>query len=151
LKAFAVFFGAGLIMVSVIAFLTVTNIALGYGLAIYIHRHYGTLVVTRSRPPQSEVSAPIGKSEVEDIADEVVELANEMHATIEPAPVLEAAAKQVVPIEAPAETGEPVKASAVDEENVLAGIEEFRSQLAKMSSTDASTEVSESDLVEAAN
>jgi hypothetical protein len=114
-------------MVLVIAFLTVTNIALGYGLAIYIDRHFGTLLLSRSKStvtPQQEVAdSPL----VAQLAEELPTLAPKAVRAVVKQAVVEAP-----PTAAKAPAAETAASEPVEEENVLAGIEEFRSQLAKM-------------------
>lgn len=102
-------------MVLVIAFLTITNIALGYGLAIYVNRHYGTLLLSRASS-----SAALQQK----VADHpsVVQLTEEL-------PTLAPTNVSAILDQASAKTA---ACGQVDEENLLAGIEEFRSQLAKM-------------------
>jgi hypothetical protein len=130
-------------MVMVITFLTLTNIAIGYGLAVYVQKNFGTLIYRRRVKAVVEVAAPA----VAGVA--AVPVAETAPAAAPPAPVAPPAPEPVI-AEAPAPPAPPavveetaeaeaaaveVKAEAdtVDEENVLAGIEEFRSQLAKMS------------------
>jgi cytoskeletal protein RodZ len=147
-------------MVSVIAFLTVTNIALGYGLAVYVNKNFGTLIFTRSKkqkaPLQAVVESPettaeVAKASSRPTAQIESTLEHETSVSATPSipignsetPVTEIAASDVSKISA----SEPV-----DEENVLAGIEEFRSQLAKMSeASEPLTAEPERELVGAAN
>lgn len=110
-------------MVWLILFLTVSNIAIGYGLAVYIDRQFGTLIPQRGRGKDSVPAEPEAL-------------------TVPPAPVVSvkqaATTKQSEPA-TPTPAAVPAEPTAglppVDEENVLAGIEEFRSQLAKMNVT----------------
>ncbi|MDZ4656736.1 MAG: hypothetical protein SH868_04060 [Bythopirellula sp.] len=102
-------------MVLVIAFLTVTNIALGYGLAIYVNRHFGTLLLSRSKSPAAAQQKTAEPPPVEKLAEDL--------------PTLAPTAVSVIAEQA---ATKPAASEPVDEENVLAGIEEFRSQLAKM-------------------
>lgn len=131
-------------MVMVITFLMLTNIALGYGLAVYVQKNFGTLIYRRRAKAVAEVAATVETPAVAVAAASVAERAP----TPEPAPVAAPAPQPVVAevtaapvpsevaeVTTEAEAAVEVKAESdtVDEENVLAGIEEFRSQLAKMS------------------
>ncbi len=102
-------------MVLIIAFLTITNIALGYGLAIYVNRHYGTLLLSRSKLAIASQEKPADLQSVVQLAEELPTLAPTF---------VDVIAEQAVT--------KPIMSEPVDEENVLAGIEEFRAQLAKM-------------------
>jgi hypothetical protein len=117
-------------MVLVIGFLTITNIALGYGLAVYVNKHYGTLVFRRDR----EAAKALGAGQVATIAAQVVaEPPALSHSAV--SSILEQAIAEPQGIgseNSPATSGETAAMEPVDEENVLAGIQEFRSQLAKM-------------------
>jgi hypothetical protein len=139
-------------MVWLISILTVSNIAMGYGLAIYLNRHYGMLVPTR-RKMTSPTTAPTAVAEMPTVSSAVV---NEMiEAEIDEAEEPESV--EIGGASSPALDEEIGAAPAVDEENVLAGIEEFRSQLAKMNSAASEPEIGteaeelESELVGAAN
>jgi hypothetical protein len=147
-------------MVMVITFLTVTNIALGYGLALYVHKHFGTL--TYQRKPKaiaaatSQPSAPAAVVAAVPVA--AVSVAeNAPAAPPTPAPVVAETPAPPAPSEITAEaesivTEIPGESAPVDEENVLAGIEEFRSQLAKMSgTTEQFADESQEELLGAAN
>jgi hypothetical protein len=126
-------------MVMVITFLTLTNIALGYGLAIYVHKHFGTLMYRRK--PKVVTAAISQVTASGEMAAAAVSVSGEAPAPVAPpapAPVVAEAAASPAPTEvvAKAETAAievQAESDTVDEENVLAGIEEFRSQLAKMS------------------
>jgi hypothetical protein len=141
-------------MVWLFSVLAVSNIAMGYGLAVYFHQHFGTAVPS---------CGPLRKKKA--VAPSAPAMASEMP-TVTPAVVEEMIEAEVAEIEKsePIEIGAPVAPAEeigglppVDEENVLAGIEEFRSQLAKMNATaddDASeneVEKLEEELVGAAN
>lgn len=128
-------------MVMVLAFLTLTNLALGYGLAVYVNRHYGTLIFTSSKKQKASPQAIVESSET--IA-EVATTSSQPTAQIESTPEQETsvsatpsnpAVSGVSPVTeiAASDVSEISASEPVDEENVLAGIEEFRSQLAKMS------------------
>jgi hypothetical protein len=144
-------------MVMVITFLTLTNIAIGYGLAVYVHKHFGTLMYRRGAKAVAEVASPVAAPAV--IVTETAP-APDAAATPTAAPVTESVvaeapappAPQEITAEAEPETAE---SDTVDEENVLAGIEEFRSQLAKMSESSETAEQfvdeSQQELVGAAN
>jgi hypothetical protein len=152
-------------MVMVITFLTVTNIALGYGLALYVHKHFGTL--TYQRKPKaiaaatSQPSAPaavVAAVPVAAVPVAAVSVAeNAPAAPPTPAPVVAETPAPPAPSEITAEaesivTEIPGESAPVDEENVLAGIEEFRSQLAKMSgTTEQFADESQEELLGAAN
>jgi hypothetical protein len=150
---FKVFDGATTFMVMVITFLTLTNIAIGYGLAVYVQKNFGTLIYRRrakavaentmhdaapaASPPAvvtETAPAPAAVAPPEPVApplpDPVV-----AEAPASPAPP--AVVKETAEAEAPA-VEVKAESDTVDEENVLAGIEEFRSQLAKMSENTAS-------------
>jgi hypothetical protein len=118
-------------MVWLISFLTVGNIALGYGLAIYVQRQFGTLKPSCG-PLRSKMS------EATAVPESVVEVTKVQSPVVADINKANAPKKQEAK---PAETratpsgGLAEEASglpSMDEENVLAGIEEFRSQLAKM-------------------
>jgi hypothetical protein len=120
-------------MVWVICFLTITNIALGYGLAIYVERHFGKLVWHRAKTlPRSESNLtdtlPVVTKAVEAATTSATPVSMETPAD----PTL--ANSEAVEVMATS-NGEATASETVDEENVLAGIEEFRSQLAKISTT----------------
>jgi hypothetical protein len=176
-------------MVLVIAFLTVSNIALGYGLAVYMDRHFGTLLFVRraksQKPARAAEAAPKVTSAVEppipptaapktivkeevaasttvgektdsattDSETTVSETTDNQTTESETADTVTAALKSREDLEAGPTAG-AVK-EPVDEENVLAGIEQFRSQLAKMSGSGNTTvtgsSVDEQELVGAAN
>jgi hypothetical protein len=128
-------------MVWLISFLTVSNIALGYGLAVYVQRQFGTALPTG-------VSWRHKKTEVLPTVETVTQAAVAPSASVsEPTPSQTPKPRQANPTEiksaetkstekAPTPTAIPAEETSglppVDEENVLAGIEEFRSQLAKM-------------------
>lgn len=114
-------------MVLVIAFLTITNIALGYGLAVYVNRHFGTLLLSRSK---STVASQQSVADTQPAAQRAEELPT-LAPTAVSAVVEQAVAETLV--EAQPVADETAASEPADEENVLAGIEEFRSQLAKMS------------------
>jgi hypothetical protein len=145
-------------MVMVITFLTLTNIVIGYALAVYVQKHFGTLMYRRGA---KAVAAAISQVTTPgEVAQGVPSLSGEAPASVPPpapVPVAAEAAAPSAPIEdaAKAETAavEPqAESDTVDEENVLAGIEEFRSQLAKMSeSTEQFADESQQELVGAAN
>jgi hypothetical protein len=159
-------------MVMVITFLTLTNIAIGYGLAVYVQKNFGTLIYRRRAKAVAEnamhVAAPVAAPPAG-----VTETAPAPTAVAPPEPVAPPVSDPVV-AEAPASPAPPavveetvetvapaveVKAESdtVDEENVLAGIEEFRSQLAKMSentaneTTEQFADESQEELLGAAN
>jgi hypothetical protein len=166
---FKVFDGATTFMVMVITFLTLTNIAIGYGLAVYVQKNFGTLIYRRRAKAVAEnamhVAAPVAAPPAG-----VTETAPAPTAVAPPEPVAPPVSDPVV-AEAPApsavveETVETVapavevkaESDTVDEENVLAGIEEFRSQLAKMSentaneTTEQFADESQEELLGAAN
>jgi hypothetical protein len=153
---FKVFDGATTFMVMVITFLTLTNIAIGYGLAVYVQKNFGTLIYRRRAKAVAEVAAsaaapPVMVAAAPVVAAPVTEKAPEIAAVSPPEPVAPPVPEPVI-AEAPAPPDSPAvveetaeaetpavevqaEADTVDEENVLAGIEEFRSQLAKMSET----------------
>lgn len=133
-------------MVMVITFLTLTNIAIGYGLAVYVQKNFGMLIYRRRAKAVAEVAAPLAAPPAvvtetapavaavappEPVAPPMPEpvVAEAPAPPFPPAPAEETAAAEVAAVEVKAEP------DTVDEENVLAGIEEFRSQLAKMSET----------------
>lgn len=95
-------------MVTVIAFLSVTNIAMGYALAVYINRNFGTFTVNRG-------------------GDASIVVVNTSTSTVVDVPPAMAGSSEV------AQAAVESASEPIDEENVLAGIEAFRSQLAKMS------------------
>jgi hypothetical protein len=147
-------------MVMVITFLTLTNIALGYGLAIYVHKHFGTLMYRRK--PKAVAAAISQVTSAGEVATAAVSPTGEAPAPVaSSAPaagpvVAEAAAPPAqAEVAAKAETAAvevQAESDTVDEENVLAGIEEFRSQLAKMSeTTEQFADESQPELVGAAN
>jgi type IV secretory pathway VirB10-like protein len=153
-----VFDGATTFMVMVIAFLTLTNIALGYGLAVYVQKHFGTLMYRRK--PKAVAAAISQVTAPGAVAAAPVSLSGEAPAPVAPpapAPVVVEAAAPPAPTEviAKAETAAvevQAESDTVDEENVLAGIEEFRSQLAKMSeATEQFADDVQPELVGAAN
>lgn len=117
-------------MVWLITFLTVSNIALGYGLAVYVQKQFGTMMPTcRLRSKKCEAPAVAeAVAEVAAVQSPPVSETNKVKTT--KAPEAKPAANSTPPSASSAEevNGLP----PVDEENVLAGIEEFRSQLAKM-------------------
>lgn len=131
-------------MVMVIAFLTLTNIALGYGLAVYVNRNFGTL---KFAFPKKQKSTPIAVVESSQTVEAVGTPA------IQPAAKLESKTEQSMSVAASESPATEIAASEpVDEENVLAGIEEFRSQLAKISESAEPLAVEpERELVGAAN
>jgi hypothetical protein len=136
-------------MVSVIGFLTITNIALGYGLAVYVNKHYGTLMFRRDQAADKAQAA----SQVAPVATQVVAepttLSRDAVSTI---PEKAIAELQGMDSESsPATSGETAATEPVDEENVLAGIQEFRSQLAKMNAPADESAVQEEELAVAAN
>ncbi len=131
-------------MVMVIAFLTLTNIALGYGLAVYVNRNFGTLKLALPKKQKSTPAAAVESSEtVAAVATPAIQPAAKLKSTTEQSLSVAASGSPVAEI-APSEP--------VDEENVLAGIEEFRSQLAKISESAEPLAVEpERELVGAAN
>ncbi len=113
-------------MVLVIGFLTITNIAFGYGLAIYVNKHYGTLMLQRVQTASdNQGNSPAGSAVVPGAAAALALSPAAASAVLEQ--VIAAQDRQ-----APA-GGETAHAEPVDEVSVLTGIQEFRSQLAKMS------------------
>ncbi len=114
-------------MVLVIAFLTITNIALGYGLAIYVNRHFGTLLLSRSKSPAAAQQKIADSPSIVQLAEELPTSAPTTMST-----TLDQGAVEAQPGAVKAPAAESAASEPVDEENVLAGIEEFRSQLAKM-------------------
>ena len=131
-------------MVLVIIFLTLTNIALGYGLAIYVNRNFGTLVFTLPKKRKVKPGATVDSSEA---VAAVATLPSQPIAQIESTPEQVISAAGI--IETPAT--EIAVSDQVDEEHVLAGIEEFRSQLAKISESAEPIAEPERELVGAAN
>lgn len=117
-------------MVLVIGFLTITNIALGYGLAVYVNKHYGTLMFRRDRVAAKTQAA----GQVAPVAAQVVvEPIARSHDAVSAILKQEIAEPQGMGSESSTATSvETAATEPVDEENVLAGIQEFRSQLAKM-------------------
>lgn len=133
-------------MVLVIAFLTISNIALGYGLAIYVNRHFGTLLLTRSKSQAVAKQMIVDSPSAKQLAEELPAVPPTAMSTVQDQVVVEAQ-----PVAAKAPTAESVVSEPVDEENVLAGIEEFRSQLAKMNTPfDQPTEAASAPEVELA-
>jgi hypothetical protein len=139
-------------MVWVISFLIVTNLAMGYGLAVYVNRHFGTPALGRpalgrpksAAPPASQI--PVAAEDLPTVSRATVEemIDSEVAESADPEPIEIGGAS----------TPEVASNEPVDEENVLAGIEEFRSQLAKMNASTADPEEAdqvESELVGAAN
>jgi hypothetical protein len=123
-------------MVMVITFLTLTNIAIGYALAVYVQKHFGTLIYQRGVKAVAEVTAPVAVAAVSQSEKAPAPVATPTSATPVTEPVV--AEAPAPPAEATTQTESAavevqVESDTVDEENVLAGIEEFRSQLAKMS------------------
>lgn len=119
-------------MVMVIIFLTLTNIALGYGLAVYVNRHFGTLIFTR---PKNRKAIPQAVVEFPETIAAVAAPPSQPTAHIESAPEPQMSVSATQGIQAKSSESPVTEIAAseqVDEENVLAGIEEFRSQLAKM-------------------
>jgi hypothetical protein len=112
-------------MVGVIAFLTLTNIALGYGLAVYVNQNFGKLIF--ALPKKQKAKAPA-------IVDSPETVAAVATPSSQPAVKLDTVGHTVSAVANSDSPATEISASEpVDEENVLAGIEEFRSQLAKMS------------------
>ena len=112
-------------MVWLISFMTVSNIAMGYGLAVYVNRHFGTPEI---RPPRLTLARlSVSGTALMSITGK---------GPTEIAPRLEASDgndSATGPAEDNLEdTPDPTPLGTVDEEKVLAGIEEFRSQLAKI-------------------
>lgn len=111
------------------------NIAMGYGLAVYVDRHFGTLVFALpnlGRLRQANLAASASPTKVE--------------SGVPAASTAKPSAPQTAAVVAPPfDSGATpkdatVEAAAVDEGNVLAGIEEFRSQLAKMNASEPNSE-----------
>jgi hypothetical protein len=116
---------AGIHMVMVISFLTLTNIALGYGLAVYVNQNFGTLLFALPKRRKVKPGATVDSSEA---------IAAVATPPSQPATKLESTNEQSMSVAASDTPASEIAASEpVDEENVLAGIEEFRSQLAKIS------------------
>ncbi len=137
-------------MVMVITFLTLTNIALGYGLAVYVNRNFGTLILAL---PKKQKATPVVKVKSSETVAAVATPSSQPTAQLDSTPeqVVDVAASQSVPEEHDVTPATEIAAiEPVDEENVLAGIEEFRSQLAKMSAS-AEPITAEPQLVGAAN
>lgn len=115
-----------------VAFISLINIALGYGLAVYLRRAMEPTIGNRTVEPLP-VSVPAAKPQV------VTKVAPTPAVKVEvtPAATPVQPADEVAPISAPssqpesAETAKDTK-PPVDEENVLAGIEAFRAQLAQV-------------------
>lgn len=128
-------------MVWLFSFIAVSNIAMGYGLAVYFHQHFGTAFPSCGPLRKKKVAEPKAAPAVAEAPTVVDELAG--------AEVSETPESEAVEIGVP--TTDPVEEIGglppVDEENVLAGIEEFRSQLAKMNVT-ADEETAESEVEE---
>lgn len=145
-------------MVMVIAFLTLTNIALGYGLAVYVNQKFGTLVFAlpkkRKAKPHSSAELSEADAEVAPVSTQPISrpaATPEQQASAAAPPSL-AAESSVSPVTAIAASADISASEPVDEQNVLAGIEEFRSQLAKMSvSAESPATEPERDLAGAAN
>jgi hypothetical protein len=128
-------------MVWLISFLTVSNITLGYGLAVYIQRQFGTPLpagISWRRKKAEAISpveavAPTVGAQVP-VASEAIPTQTAKPQSAKPSETKAAevnpAPQMSTPTAIPAE--ETSALPPVDEENVLAGIEEFRSQLAKM-------------------
>lgn len=131
-------------MVWVIAFLSISNVLLGYGLAVYINRHFGTLVVSRKKVQASTESETTATENENRASAKIEDLAQPIEPTLTPE-------RQIATPMAHLDSNEPASAAAVDEQNVLAGIEEFRSQLAKMTEPTATVEEPEGELVAAGN
>jgi hypothetical protein len=136
-------------MVLVIGFLTITNIALGYGLAVYVNKHYGTLMFRRDQAAdKAQATGQVGPV----AAQVVVESTALSHDAV--SPILEQAIAEPQDMDSessPATSCETATTEPVDEENVLAGIQEFRSQLAKMNAPADESAVQEEELAVAAN
>jgi hypothetical protein len=125
-------------MVMVITFLTLTNIAIGYALAVYVQKHFGTLIYQRGVKAVAEVTAPVAVAAVSQSEKAPAPVATPTPAAPVTEPVVAEAPAPTVQAEVTAEAviaavEVQAESDTVDEENVLAGIEEFRSQLAKMS------------------
>jgi hypothetical protein len=119
-------------MVSVIAFLSVTNIAVGYGLAVYISKNYGTLLVTRGTTRGLVIQNSVTAQQVVEVTGESPSLPLTADGMILEEEVSKSAEEELLGGAATTSDEELLASDTVDEENVLAGIEAFRSQLAKM-------------------
>lgn len=115
-----------------VAFISLINIALGYGLAVYLRRAMEPTIGNRTVEPLP-VSVQAAKPQV------VTKVAPTPAVKVEAAPaeVPEKPADEVAPISAPTPQTESAETPTdskppVDEENVLAGIEAFRAQLAQV-------------------
>ncbi len=117
-------------MVSLIAFLSVTNIAVGYGLAVYINKNYGCLLVTRTTTRGLATQETVAAPQVVELVDEMPTLPPTTEDSTAEEMVSESVDEQTA--EEGESTLETAESDTIDEENVLAGIEAFRSQLAKM-------------------
>jgi hypothetical protein len=136
-------------MVSVIGFLTITNIALGYGLAVYVNKHYGTLMFRRDQSAdKAQATDQVGPVAAQVVAEPKALSHDAVSAILEQAI---AEPQDMVSESSPATSGETAATEPVDEENVLAGIQEFRSQLAKMNAPADESAVQEEELAVAAN
>lgn len=124
----------------IVVFLSLTNIALGYGLAVYLRRASSSVSLLRTTAPQPETlptappmappvpvsplavaATPVASPATQDVSSEKPPIAED--SVVEPV-----AATEVAQIVSEVEDTKPV----VNEENVLAGIEAFRAQLAQV-------------------
>ena len=117
----------------IVAFLSLTNIALGYGLAVYLRRASVVAV------PSETVDLMRRDAAVPCVQEQAITKTSPAPA-IAPQPVAPASGEALRPEAIPEETSEVGRANEVveessaevDEDDVLAGVEAFRKQLAEM-------------------
>ncbi|QEG33879.1 hypothetical protein [Bythopirellula goksoeyrii] len=115
-----------------VAFISLINIALGYGLAVYLRRAMEPTIGNRTVEPLP-VSVPVAKPKI--VSEDAPTPAVKVETASSETPVNPA--DSVAPISAPTPQTESAETATdskppVDEENVLAGIEAFRAQLAQV-------------------